>query len=450
MVYKRTRLDIWISNHGLILSFLFIIVIGAFFLKLPCSTIYYISWTDALFTATSAVCVTGLVVVDTATQFSFFGKIVILCLIQIGGLGIMTFATAIIWTFKQKISVSERVMVEDAFLKTEHSFSLKYFLFFLLKFTFITEFIGACLYFFVLDEINLGQRLFFSIFHSISAFCNAGFSLYTDSLIRYGTNIYINFITIILIILGGIGFLVVFEIRNKIIYLTQKNVQNIKKYRTPFLSLHSWTVITTSIILIILGTGFIYMFQSINPEKITLLEALFQSVSCRTAGFNTIDLTLLSKSSLLIMIFLMFIGGSPGSTAGGIKTTTFATLIFLICFGTSNLGDVTARERTIPKNTIYQALLVFLLSCFFVFIALIFIVNFQQGDNFIGLLFETVSAFGTVGLSLGITSNLGVYSKIIIIITMFVGRLGSLSIFSIFLNRKQINLKYAEENILIG
>ncbi|MGA1868834.1 MAG: TrkH family potassium uptake protein [bacterium] len=436
----------WISAHGLVVSFLSAIGIGIFLLKLPYATYNGISFLDACFTATSAVCVTGLIVVDTASAFTTFGKIVILFLIQIGGLGIMTFATSIVWALKQKVSLSEQLIIENSFLQGQNSFSLKYFLFFLIKFTFITEFIGACLYFFAFDEPDLSKRMLFSIFHSVSAFCNAGFSLYSDSLIHYGRHIPINLITMILIILGGIGFLVVYEITYKIIGYWQKT----KRYRAPFLSLHSWTVLTTSLILIIGGAILMFSFQLLQGNSISLLHAFFQSITCRTAGFNTLDISMLSRSTLLIMIFLMFIGGSPGSTAGGIKTTTFAILIFILLFGTTNFDDITARGRTIPQDIIYHALLIFVLSFFWVFIGLIFLVIVQKQESFISLLFEIVSAFGTVGLSTGITSYLEYSSKIVIIATMFTGRLGSLSIFSLFLHKEQTKIRYAEENILIG
>ncbi|MFH0925933.1 MAG: potassium transporter TrkG [bacterium] len=443
--HKKNIFQERFSTYLILSSFFLAIVIGTLLLKIPYATLDGISWLDALFTATSSICVTGLIVVDTATKFTFFGKFIILLLIQAGGLGIMTFAVSLVWFLKQRVSLLDRMIIEQSFLQEETEHSLKYFLYFLFKYTFWTELIGACLYFFVLNEKNISKRFFFAFFHSISAFCNAGFSLYPDSLIRYQGNIFVNLITIALIILGGLGFLVIFELKHKLI----PYFFNRKKHNKPFLSLHSWTVIQTSFILIVVGTALIYTFQALSGNRIPLLAALFQSVTCRTAGFNTIDLSTLSHNTLLIMIFLMFIGGSPGSTAGGIKTTTFAILVFIIFVGTRNFEDVTARERTIPKEIVYNAILIFIFSITWIFIGLILLVTFQTKESFLALLFEIISAFGTVGLSTGITSNLMSSSKIVIIITMFIGRLGPLTIFSSLL-RRQTEIRYAEENILVG
>ncbi len=428
-------------------SFLFLIVLGAFLLKLPVATTNGISFTNAFFTSTSAVCVTGLIAVDTPTAFTLFGKIVILFLIQFGAIGIMTFAAFFIWLVRQKISLSERMMLEYAFLQTEREFSLKSFLFFIFRFTFIAEFFGAIAYFFSFKDLDFSKRVFFSVFHSISAFCNAGFSLYSDSLMKYSNSIAVNLITISLIFMGGIGFIVVFELRNKLSYLVRH--RNLK-YRAPFLSLHSYVVLWTTVILILFGALAIFFSQYFSNGQINFLQSLFQSVTCRTAGFNTVDVAQMSRASILIMEFLMFIGGSPGSTAGGIKTTTIAVLFFMMFMGKNNFEDVTARERSLPKNVIFQALLVFQFSLAIISLVLLLLVMFEPKIGILQLSFETVSAFGTVGLSMDTTMKLSNASKYVLMFAMFAGRVGSLTIFSLFMNRKPLLIKHAEERILIG
>jgi len=428
-------------------SFIFLIILGGFLLKLPIATTKGISFTDAFFTSTSAVCVTGLTTVDTPTAFTMFGKIIILFLIQFGAMGIMTFAALFIWLVRQKISLSERMMLEYAFLQTEREFSLKSFLFFIFKFTFISEFLGALGYFIAFNNLNFSQRTFFSIFHSISAFCNAGFSLYSDSLVQYKDSLLVNFITIILIILGGIGFIVVFELRNKLSYLIKHKKL---KYKTPFFSLHSHVVIITTLFLIVFGALAIFFSQHFSNMPINFLQSGFQSVTCRTAGFNSINISAMNRSSILIMEFLMFIGGSPGSTAGGIKTTTIAVLFFMMFMGKNNFEDVTARERSLPKNVIFQALLVFQFSLTIIFLVLLLLVIFEPKIGILQLSFETISAFGTVGLSMDTTMKLSNISKYVLMFAMFSGRVGSLTIFSLFMNRKPLLIKHAEERILIG
>ncbi len=445
---SEKRLKLWGEAHFLAMSFFVVIVLGAILLRLPISTYSGISIVDAFFTSTTSVCVTGLTVVDVHSSFTFFGQIVILCLIQIGGLGIMTFAAFAVYLLRQKISLNDRMMLEYSFLQSASSFSLKDFIVFIVRYTFITEFIGAVCYFFTLPIDNIPQRIYYSIFHAVSAFCNAGISLYPDNLIQFSKSVPINLITASLIILGGIGFIVVFEIKNKFSFIIRRKVV---RYRVYLFSLNTWIVLSITCSLIILGAAAIFFVQNISHGvNITILQAFFQSVSCRTAGFMTLDLGTLSHGTLLVMILLMFIGGSPGSCAGGIKTTTFAVLLFIVFIGRNNFEDVTARGRTIPKGIVYQALLVFLFSIIIVFVALVLLTIFQPNTSLIRLMFEAVSAFGTVGLSTGITASLTFKAKWILIATMFAGRVGSLTLFSIFMNRTPSNVKYAEERILIG
>ncbi len=432
--------------HILTLSFAGVILLGTLFLKLPFSTIKSISLVDALFTATSAVCVTGLAVRNTMLDFTLTGQIVILTLIQIGGLGLMTFTAIFIWMLRERISLTERLTLEYAFLQDEKMRSLRSFIYFVIAFTFITEAIGAVGFFITMDEPDLLRRIYFSIFHAVSAFCNAGFSLYSDSLMRYRANFSINAVTMSLIIAGGMGFVVVYETITRLKALVRHEV----RYKTPRFSLHTSLALRTTLILIIAGAALLFVLERITGGSLTGLESLFLSVTSRTAGFNTVDLGLLHESTLLMVILLMFIGGSPGSCAGGIKTTTAAALFYLAFLGRDNFEEVTARGRTIPKAIIYQALLIFMFSLGIVIISTMLLTIFDQSFGLMRNLFEVVSAFGTVGLSTGITPKFTDASKLVLIATMFCGRVGSLTIFSIMAGRKAIPLRYAEERILVG
>ena len=442
----EAKFKFWNSAHLLAVSFLCVIILGAIILKYPLATHSGITFIDALFTAVSAVCVTGLITVHVSLCFTQFGQIIILLLIQVGGLGIMTFAAFILWIVRQKISLNDRMALEYSFIQGDKTFELRDFIFFIVRYTFMTEFIGAlCLFFSFQGHHKIGEEIFFAIFHSVSSFSNAGFSLYSDNFIRYCNSIPVNLITCILVIFGGIGFIVVFELRNCFYNIIKKKKH---KFHVKSFSLHTWMVLMTTFILIIVGSTLIYFFEHISGNSsISILESFFQSVASRTAGFNSIHIGNLHKSTLLIIIFLMFIGGS---TAGGIKTTTFAVLIFIMLLGKNNFEDVTARNRTIPKKIIFQALIVLLFSLAIVFFSILLICIFEPNITFINLLFETVSAFGTVGLSSGITSTITINSKWVLMMTMFASRVGSLTIFSIFMNRNPGVIKYTEERIIVG
>ncbi|HNW82892.1 MAG TPA: potassium transporter TrkG [bacterium] len=442
---KTKRLS---SGHYLMLSFIVLILTGTLFLKIPVSTYSGISWINALFTATSAVCVTGLTSVDTASTFTITGQIIILLLIQFGGIGIMTFAAMFIFSFNKKLSVSNRVMMEDSFIQGASDFKLSDFVRFIVKYTLIFEGAGAILFFVLLDEKNLFKRLYFSIFHSISAFCNAGFSTYSDNLVRYSQNAAVNITTMVLIVSGGIGFFVMFEIKTKVKSFFVKESASQQNYY--FFSLHTWIVLVTTVILITGGAFLIYSFETHSGGNISFLQAFFQSVTSRTAGFNTIDISSLNHGTLLIIMVLMFIGGSPGSTAGGIKTSTFAIIFSIIFMGRNNFKDVVIRNRHIPRKNVIHALVVFVFAFNIVMVSTVLIIFFHPEKDIMSVLFESVSAFGTVGLSTGITSSLNGSAKLVIIATMFCGRIGTLTIFSLFLLRKDNPVKYAEERIMVG
>lgn len=429
-------------------SFAALIAAGTLFLKIPVSTYSGISWMDALFTATSAVCVTGLTVVDTSSVFTITGQIAILLLIQFGGIGIMTFAAMFIFSFNKKLSVSNRMMMEDAFTQGSTDFKLSDFIKFIVRYAMAFEAAGAILLFIFMKDDDLSVRLYNSIFHSVSAFCNAGFSTYSDSLVRYSGDPGINIITMMLIISGGIGFFVMFEIRAKAKSIFVKESSQHPNYY--FFSLHTWIVLITSTVLIFTGAFLIYFFERHSGNAISFLESLFQSVSSRTAGFNTVDIGKLNQGTLLIITALMFIGGSPGSTAGGIKTSTFAVIFSIMFMARNNFKDVVIRSRHIPRKNVIHALVVFVFAFNIVMFSTILIMFLHPEKEIMPVLFESVSAFGTVGLSTGITSSLGSPAKFIIILTMFCGRIGTLTIFSLFLLKKDNPVKYAEERVMVG
>lgn len=435
----------------LVYSFLSLIATGTFLLMLPGATQngMGLSFIDALFTSTSAVCVTGLIVVDTATHFTLFGELVILSLIQLGGIGIISFATFLFLFISGGLGVGQMNTIKDMVAEKNTSLvtsTLKR----VVGFTFVVEAIGAIGYYLSWDVEfpNHGQRILFSIFHAISAFCNAGFSLFTNSLADQGNaiNMGINITTMTLIVLGGLGFTVIWElIRNK----TQK------VHWRKRLSIHTRTVLVTTAVLIIAGTGFILWMEWNNTlagysfgNKVVL--SLFQSITTRTAGFNTVDTGAIGISATLIMMILMFIGGSPASTAGGIKTTTFAVLLRSITMTIKGYNRMELFNRTIPNSAIFRAVTVLLLasSCIGVSTILLSVV---EDHAFLDLLFEEISAFATVGLSRGITADLTGWGKFIIVVSMFLGRVGILTFMVAFASRIDTHkYEYPEETIMVS
>lgn len=402
-----------------VLSFIGTIFLGTLLLTFPAATIdnQGADFLDALFTATSATCVTGLIVQDTPTYFSTFGQVVILILIQIGGLGIMTYS-AFIALVIGRLSFSRRQMMQEMFDEDSNVLGM---IFFIFKMTVSIEAVGALLLFsrwyFVFHDIS--RALYFSIFHSISAFCNAGFALYTDSLMSFPGDIVINITVMSLIILGGIGFMVIWD------------CSKLKRLFTFQITTHSKVVILTSAALIVLGFFAIFFFEFDNvllpytiPQKVW--TSVFQSVTTRTAGFNTIDIGMLKPLTLTLMIGLMFIGASPGSTGGGIKTSTFAILFLNVRAHLRSNDRIDINKRTVPNTAINKAFALFTLAVLLV--ASVFCLLLVTEDlPYLNLLFETVSAFATVGLSTGITAQLSVIGKLLIILLMYLGRIGPLT-----------------------
>ncbi len=437
---------LWVTKpeSALIISFAVVIFTGAVLLSLPVSTRGEgLDFLDALFTATSATCVTGLIVVDTGTFFSLFGQIVILILIQLGGLGIMTFTAIFVWLSKKAYSIQTHYTIQDTFGGDIEHLSIEDLLKFIVTATFTIEAIGAIILFFRLKPIYPTEKAVYSaIFHSISAYCNAGFSIYQDSLIQFRQS-WITLTTIMfLIVFGGLGYPVLFELKE------------IAKGKQKQASFHTKLVLSTSISLIIGGAILI----KLGKPSLTLLDSLFQSVTTRTAGFNSVDISKLPSSSLFIMTMLMFVGGSPGSCAGGIKTTTFSGYLILVKDWFFGKYRKRMFERKLTQETKDKIKSVITLAFFTVIISFTIllytekhiITNYQEG--FRNLLFEVVSAFGTVGLSTGITSSLSKVGKLVIIVDMFFGRVGPLAIVTslLFGRRKKKKIDYPEQKIMIG
>lgn len=413
-----------------------------------------ISWIDSLFTATSATCVTGLTVVDTGHLFTRTGQIIIAALIQLGGLGIMTFTSLAFYLWRKRILLTDKIAVGESLLNNS-SFHLGNFLKKVVIFTFLIEAVGA---FFIFMFGHNHFSIFSSVFHSISAFCNAGFSLNSDNLMNFKGNFGINITMMGLIILGGLGFSVLEEGHS---YISAKIKRKKKGYK---LSRHFEIVVKTTLFLILAGWIFIYFADYINlkhsfPEGEDLMASLFQSVTCRTAGFNTLDISSMTNASLLFMILLMFIGGAPGSCAGGIKVTTFRVLWAFIIDTIRGRDQVCIGRYAIDRETVNKALTLLFFSSAII-LASVLLMSFTEGGdlphikargNFLEILFETVSAYGTVGLSTGITSVLSSVGKMIIVALMFIGRLGPLVLLSA-LQSMQTKILYLkpEQSISIG
>ena len=412
-----------------------------------------IGFVNALFTSTSAVCVTGLTVVDTGTAFSPFGQSVLLILIQTGGLGIMTLSTLFLMLARRRPGFTGQVMVQDTFTHSRER-NISSILKDVVLFTCVIEGVGIFLMFPCFLPGHAAQEaLFLSIFHSISAFCNAGFSVFSDSFVGYRGNWALNLVVCFLIVSGGLGFLVMSEIRRKFTF---------KRRALSRLSLHSKLVLSTTAILIVSGMfliGIMEWHNTLAPLSLhdRFLSAFFQSVTARTAGFNTMSIGNMANETLFFLMLLMFIGASPGSCGGGIKTTTLATLVLL---GTSRLRGQRPQlfKRTISNVSVGKAISVAILSMFVVCGGVMLLLMTEIGDvphllsrgKFLELLFETVSAFGTVGLSTGTTPGLSDMGKIILSGIMFVGRLGPLVV-GVAVSRDSISrYYYAEETIMVG
>lgn len=453
---KFNRIFSFTPNRMIVVSFLIIIIIGTILLMLPwAKKTESLCLVDALFTSVSAVCVTGLTVVDIGSDFTLFGQMVVMILIQIGGLGIMTFSTFFLYLLHRRVSIRNRDVI-DSTIVNEPVPNIAAFLYRIIIIVFIIEGIGVI--FFTLrwlEYYSFPKALYYSVFHSISAFCNAGFSLYTDSFEGFRTDPWLNIILMSLIILGGLGFIVLLDI---------KKLFSLRHKEKKVISFHTKVVLTVTLFLIISGTIMLYFiereysFKSIDTFP-ALLTSLFQSVTARTAGFNTISMNTLTNSSCLILMFLMFVGAAPGSCGGGVKVTTFGILIALFFSKFKGREYAHIYQRTISKETVSKVIAIVFSSVLIIgiiFFLLLLTEQQVQGTehergNFIEILFEAFSAFGTVGLSMGITSQLSKMGRILIILLMFIGRLGPLTL-AVALSQKhrRVKFRYAEGEIKIG
>lgn len=439
---KKKRIS---SFRIIILGFSAVILLGSLLLMLPFSSQsgQVTPFSDALFTATSAVCVTGLIVHDTATYWSSFGQGVILLLIQIGGMGVITVGASMVLISGKKIGLKQRSTMQESIAAPQVGGIVRM-TEFVVKTTLLIELVGAVLLSPVfIKEFGILKGIGYSVFHSVSAFCNAGFDLFGvkeqfSSLTSYSMNPLVNIVIMLLLVTGGIGFLTWDDIKKKKYHL--------RKYR-----MQSKVILTVSGILIIVPAILFFLFEFGNkPLGERIWVSLFQSVTTRTAGFNTADLTLMSEAGKMMMIVLMLIGGSPGSTAGGMKTTTVAVLFSSVLSVFRKEENSHFFARRIPDDTVKNAAAIFLL-----YIALFLsggmIISFSENIPLVTALFETSSAIGTVGLTLGITPSLGIASRMILIFLMFMGRVGGLTfVYAAVSEKHSGGAKYPQEKITVG
>ncbi|RMD98313.1 MAG: hypothetical protein D6814_07785 [Calditrichaeota bacterium] len=461
MLYFLDRIINYISRNparALVFSFLFVIFLGTTALTFPVAGRKApVPFLTALFTATSATCVTGLTVVDISQVYSHFGQWVILGLIQVGGLGMITFSTFFISIIAGNIGLHSREIIQESFSQ-QPTGNILHLLYIILGVTFTIEGIGAAvLFIFYHQHLNfaISTSLYHAIFHSISAFCNAGFSLYSDSLIHFQGNWYYSLTIATLIVLGGIGFVVFYDLWQ---YFLAKSRGQVRK-----LSFHALLVTRVTLVLIIFGAVMFFIFEYHNslqnqPWPAKILISLFQSITPRTAGFNTIDIATLTPVTLCIILLLMFIGGSPGSTAGGIKTSTAAVVGALFWSRLKNEPHVSIQQRRVDESILSKSISIFLFSTVTIGLFTLLLLTSelaglshqQTRGFFLDILFEAVSAFCTVGLSTGITPHLTQVGQVFIVMLMFLGRLGPLTVAVAVARGRPKKFQYAKEKFLVG
>jgi len=422
---------------------------GTFLLLLPVSTKSgHISLVDALFTATSGVCVTGLIVQDTATYFTPFGQAVILILFQLGGLGIMTFSTLILLVAGKRISIKDRIIIQQGFHHGAPE-DFKSLIKNIFLYALTLEAAGTLFLFLRWQKDFPWQKaLSHSAFHSISAFCNAGFSLFSRSFLSYRGDTWINITLFLLIILGGMGFLVLQEMKEVF--------SGALRRRKTKISLHTKLVLTLTSLLIVFSFGMFLAIEWNHSLKMftlkeKILSSIFQVVTPRTAGFNTMDLNSLSFAAVLLLIMLMFIGASSGSTGGGVKTSSVGVILGFLKSKITARDSVNLFRRTLPQESVMKAFTVITLAICVIFLSSFILLLTQQVASMKEAFFEVFSAFSTVGLSLGVTSKLNSLGKIVIILTMYIGRIGPLTLLYAFSRQKAFGrFEYVEETVMIG
>ena len=468
--FSRSNLEIhyFRMNPALIfiLSFILLILFGTALLLLPnATTIQGISFIDALFTSTSAVCVTGLIVLDTSTDFTWLGQFFILLLIQLGGLGIMTFTSFFGFFFKGNQKYQNQIFLKDI-VNEENLSEIFRTLIKIVIFTFSFELIGFFLIYLTLDEHTFGntfERIWFAVFHSISAFCNAGFSTLRNGLYEIGfrNNYSMQLVIANLIVIGGLGFPIIFNLtkylKSRVLRLNRKYILNAPPtFRTQIINVNTKLVLITTASLLIFGMLFFVISEFDNNLSGKsfygkVVTTYFASVTPRTAGFNTIDMTSLAMPTILIYLFLMWIGASPGSVGGGVKTSTFAVSVlnaFSLARGKNRI-EIFGRE--IYNESVRRAFAIILLSFVVIGMAIFFVTLFDPQFGLIEIIFECFSAYSTVGLSLGITGSLSAPSKVVIIFTMLIGRVGTLTILIALIRKiRTLNYRYPRENVFIN
>lgn len=451
---KKIRFDLS-TTQIILLSFLIVIFAGSILLSLPVSSAdgTAVPYIDALFTATTAACVTGLTTVPTVSTWSIFGQIVILVLIQVGGLGVITIFSGLMISFHKRIGIGDRMLIQDAFNLNTLSGIVRFIQKVFIG-TFVVEGIGAILYMFVFVPEYGAKGIWISVFNAVSAFCNAGMDILAeDSLCGYARNPVINFATSALIILGGIGYIVWWDV---IRVLKGIRKQKWKCFRN--LTLHSKIALSSTAILLISGALIFFIFEYNNPltmKDCSLIDrvqlSMFQSVTTRTAGFVTIPQQNLTNASAIISLVLMFIGGSPVGTAGGVKTVTIAVLMVSALATIRNYEDASLFERTLPKQAINKAVAVVCTSFIIMFTSTVLLAAVTNADG-LDIFYETVSATATVGLTRNLTSTLNIWGKLIIIVTMYLGRVGPISLVIAFNTKKKRRnvIKNPTEEINVG
>ncbi|WP_231618094.1 MULTISPECIES: TrkH family potassium uptake protein [unclassified Fictibacillus] len=427
----------------LALLFLFLIFVGTCLLKLPIAHEKTLSWVDAFFIATSAATVTGLATVDPGSTFTLFGEIVILFLIQVGGLGVMSFASLVVIMMGRKISIKQRVLMQEALNQPSIGGVIR-----LVRNLFVFSISIQIIAIFFLSlrlvpDFGVSKGIYYSIFHVISAYNNAGFSLWSDGLMGYVGDPMVNIVISFLFITGGIGFTVLVDIWVS---------RSWKK-----LSLHTRVMLLSTLIINIVAILFFYLFEFNNPKTIGMLSgaeqfwaSYFQGVTPRTAGFNSIDMTAINPDTSLLMILLMFVGAGSTSTGGGIKLTTFVVIIFTVAAFLKGKESTVVMKRTIRNAVVYRALAITTISILFIFAALFIITYVQKDVSFMVIVFEVVSAFGTVGLSMGLTPDLTVIGKIVICVVMVFGKLGPLTLAFSLAKQTKDNIRYPDGEVFTG
>jgi trk system potassium uptake protein TrkH len=436
-------------SHMLIVSFVFAILCGSGLLMLPRATYpgHPISYIDALFTAASATCVTGLTVVNTATDFTRFGQLIIICLVQIGGLGIMTISGFLVMFFGRGIGIRERVMLQEM-LNVEKLGLIMTTIKNIVLLTFGIEAAAALLFMFFWrgEGWSLTHLIYTSIFHAISGFCNAGFSTFSDSMCSFSRNAGVLITLSGVIVLGGLGFMVIRDLSELLLSL-------IKRQKQPYhMKIQSRMVLVITGVLITAGALAFYLLDGIRKEEIDLINSIFMSIATRTAGFNSVEFAHFGVPTLLVFIFLMFIGGSPGSTGGGIKTTTFGVLIKSIVSVVTGQNRIILYRRRVPFIVLNRALVVFTFAVSAIGLVT-FLLTLTENAPFIDLMFEATSAFATVGLSCGLSSGLTLPGKCIIIAAMFAGRIGTLTLAYAITAQTDTGtsrVEYPSESIMVG